>query len=249
MELTFNQTDKGWVAEFEAATHFNLHLEREQSGRLDLYKRSAGTSWEYVGKPYLAGKRVVDFDVPVVVGKMYKVVLSELPTMMIVTFADGTQLEAEMPEQGGSEFVSIRELYQPTTEDVDINTGYFDGVTNCDKVTEIEVLGLSTYEEVDSSSMGLMNTSKSAVASVNIRTTRIDTRLLWGMESVTDGLLSGVIYTITPDNVVTRNDEEISKFNAILAGDDFRYAIANAGVPFTEEQFDIFDKFIKVKTE
>ena len=147
----------------------------------------------------------------------------------------------------GSEFVSIRDLYQPTTSDVDMDTGYFDGITNCDKVTEIQVLSPTVYEEVDQLAVSFMNTSKNFVASLVIRTTENDSRLIWNSESATDGVSSGVIYTITPDNVVTRNEEEIDKFNAILAGDDFRYAIANAGAGFTEAQFDILDKFIKVK--
>ena len=147
----------------------------------------------------------------------------------------------------GSEFVSIRDLYQPTASDVDMNTGYFDGVTNCDKITEIQVLGPTVYEEVDQLAVSFMNTSKNFVASLVIRTTENDVRLIWNSESATDGVSSGVIYTITPDNVVTRNEEEIDKFNTILVGDDFRYAIANANAGFTEAQFDILDKFIKVK--
>lgn len=147
----------------------------------------------------------------------------------------------------GSEFVSIRDLYQPTTSDVDMNTGYFDGVTNCDKVTEVQVLGPTVYEEVDQLAVTFMNTSKNLIASLATNTIDADSRLIWTTESATDGVSSGVIYTITPDNVVTRNEEEIDKFNAILAGDDFRYAIANMGAGFTEAQFDILDKFIKVK--
>lgn len=146
-----------------------------------------------------------------------------------------------------SEFVSIRDLYQPTTSDVDISTGYFDGVTNCDKVTEIQVIGPTVYEDGLELYVSFLNASKNTFAQLGIYTNDIDTRIVWNRETATDGISSGVIYTITPDNVVTRNDEEIDKFNAILAGDDFRYAIANMGVGFTEAQFDTLDKYIKVK--
>lgn len=146
-----------------------------------------------------------------------------------------------------SYFVSIRDLYQPTTSDVDISTGYFDGVTNCDKVTEIQVIGPTVYEDGLELYVSFLNASKNTFAQLGIYTNDIDTRIVWNRETATDGISSGVIYTITPDNVVTRNDEEIDKFNAILAGDDFRYAIANMGVGFTEAQFDTLDKYIKVK--
>lgn len=95
MELQFNKTINGWVAEFNAPTHFNLHLERKDAGRLDLYHKTSGSN--YVRIPYEEDNKIVDVDVPVVISRDYKVLCGSRPSMMIVTFADGTILEADIP--------------------------------------------------------------------------------------------------------------------------------------------------------
>jgi hypothetical protein len=100
MELTFNKTINGWVAEFNAPTHFNLHLERKDAGRLDLYRKASGSN--YVRIPYKEDNKIVDIDVPVVMSRDYKVLCGSRPSMMIVTFADGTILEAIIPSEGGA---------------------------------------------------------------------------------------------------------------------------------------------------
>ena len=86
MELQFNKTSNGWVAEFQAPTHFNLHLERKDAGRLDLYRKTSGSN--YVRIPYKGGAKVVDMDVPVVMSREYKVVCGSEPTVAIITFAE-----------------------------------------------------------------------------------------------------------------------------------------------------------------
>ena len=103
MDLTFNKTSNGWVAEFQAPTHFNLHLERTDAGRLDLYRKTSGSNYDYVRIPYKGGSKVVDMDVPVVMSRDYKVLCGSRPSMMIVTFADGTILEADIPSEGGGD--------------------------------------------------------------------------------------------------------------------------------------------------
>lgn len=98
MELQFNKTPNGWVAEFNAPTHFNLHLERKDAGRLDLYRKTSGSN--YVRIPYKGNNKIVDVDVPVVISRDYKILCGSRPSMMIVTFADGTILEADIPSEG-----------------------------------------------------------------------------------------------------------------------------------------------------
>lgn len=88
MNLTFNKTPNGWVAEFQAPTHFNLHLERKDAGRLDLYRKTSGSNYDYARIPYKGGSKVVDMDVPVVMSREYKVVCESEPTVAIITFAE-----------------------------------------------------------------------------------------------------------------------------------------------------------------
>lgn len=145
-------------------------------------------------------------------------------------------------------FVSIRELYQPTKEDVNWETGNFSGIENCDRVTEIEFQSPSSYETVNGLIVGFMNVGISAALSLIMRTTDNDTRLVWARESADTGLTSGVIFTITPEGTTSFNEEEFAKFNGYLSVDDFRYIVANNGKGFTDAEFDTLDKFIKVKT-
>lgn len=144
--------------------------------------------------------------------------------------------------------MSIRELYQPTTEDFDMNTGNFSGIENCDRVTEIEFQSPSSYEIVNDLIVGFMNVGISAALSLTMRTTDYDTRLFWARESADTGITSGVIFTITPEGTTSFNEEEFAKFNGYLSEDDFRYIVANNGKGFTDAEFDTIDKFIKVKT-
>ena len=84
MELVFNQIDDKWVAEFNAATRFNLHIEKD-AGSTYLYK-SAGGDFVLVDTPYWSDNTVIDYDVYVNIPKRYKVESRVLPTVAIVTF-------------------------------------------------------------------------------------------------------------------------------------------------------------------
>jgi hypothetical protein len=86
MNLTFNKTSNGWVTELNAPTHFNLHL--EDAGRLDLYRKTSGSNYDYMRIPYKGGSKVVDMDVPVVMSRDYKIVCESEPTVAIITFAE-----------------------------------------------------------------------------------------------------------------------------------------------------------------
>lgn len=98
--LIFNKTTQGWVAEFQAPTHFNMHLECEDVGRLDIYRKTSGS--DYVRIPYKGGDKVVDTDVLVVMSREYKVLCGSRPSVFIITFADGTILEANIPSEGNA---------------------------------------------------------------------------------------------------------------------------------------------------
>ena len=84
MELTFNNINNKWVAEFEAAAHFNPHLEKE-AGSTYLYK-STGGNFVIVDTPYWSDNTVIDYDVYVDIPKRYKVESRVLPTVAVVTF-------------------------------------------------------------------------------------------------------------------------------------------------------------------
>ena len=81
MELTFNNINNKWVAEFEAAAHFNLHLERDSEGRLDIYSNGV-----IADIPYQDRKLVVDMDFAVAIPKQFKIVSASQPTVAVVTF-------------------------------------------------------------------------------------------------------------------------------------------------------------------
>ena len=78
MDLTFNNN----TAEFHASTHFNLHIEGASAS---LYRRTSGTQWDFVKT--LNGN-VIDEDVANNIPKEWKVVVTEEPTMAVVTFKE-----------------------------------------------------------------------------------------------------------------------------------------------------------------
>ena len=100
MELIFNQINNKWVAEFEAAAHFNLHLERDSEGRLDIYSNGV-----IADIPYQDGKLVVDMDFAVAIPKQFKIVSASQPTSCLITAVGGdeniTVIEPERPEEEG----------------------------------------------------------------------------------------------------------------------------------------------------
>lgn len=88
MNLTFNKTPNGWVAEFNAPTHFNLHLERKDTGRLDLYRKTSGSNYDYIYIPHQIATEIVDVDIPVAIGSDYKIVCGSEPIVAIITFVE-----------------------------------------------------------------------------------------------------------------------------------------------------------------
>lgn len=91
MELTFIKSKtKSWVAEFEAASGFNLHIEKAEIGKLRVYQKTAGDEFAEINtRPDLVNGTVVDCDFSgSVYPKSIKVVSEVEPTSAVVTFAE-----------------------------------------------------------------------------------------------------------------------------------------------------------------
>lgn len=103
MDLVFNKQGNEWVAEFEATADFNLHIEREMSGLVKVYQRTAGGKYTPIKELslQLGSQLTIDYDfVGVVWPKYIKVVSKVEPTLAVVTFAaaSGEDGEAEPVE-------------------------------------------------------------------------------------------------------------------------------------------------------
>ena len=80
MELTFNKTSNGYIAEYSATTHFNLHI--EGGGRVLLYKRTSGEHGDHIAS---IPSNVVDVDVAVNFPAIYEIRCETMPTMAEIT--------------------------------------------------------------------------------------------------------------------------------------------------------------------
>ena len=80
MELTFNKTANGYIAEYSATTHFNLHI--EGGSRVLLYKRTSGEHGDLIAS---IPSSVVDVDVAVNFPATYTIVLTERPSLVTIT--------------------------------------------------------------------------------------------------------------------------------------------------------------------
>lgn len=80
MELTFNKTSDGYVAEHLAATHFNLHI--EGGGRVQIQYKTSGNTYDNL-KSF--NTSTVDYDIVVNIAKDYRIICSNLPTIAIIT--------------------------------------------------------------------------------------------------------------------------------------------------------------------
>lgn len=91
MELVFTEVIEGkeWVAEFEAPSDFNIHLEREKNGSLVVSQRGT-SSGEYDAsfvKGVYEGERVIDYDFGALVfPKWIKVTSGSKVNVGVVTF-------------------------------------------------------------------------------------------------------------------------------------------------------------------
>lgn len=112
MELTFNKTVNGYIAEYSATTHFNLHI--EGGGRIMLYKRTSGERGNLIAS---IPSSVVDVDIAVNFPAIYTIVLIERPSSVTITTADGEVINAVIPEEpsgdipeGYAEFITADDM-------------------------------------------------------------------------------------------------------------------------------------------
>lgn len=98
MELTFNKTVNGFIAEYSATTHFNLHI--EDGGRVLLYKRTSGSQGTLLAS---IPSNVVDVDVAVNFPATYTIVLIERPSLVTITTVEGEIINAMIPEESSGD--------------------------------------------------------------------------------------------------------------------------------------------------
>lgn len=89
--MEFIKTNNGYIAEYSATTHFNLHI--EGGGRVMLYKRTSGSQGDLIAS---IPSNVVDVDVSVNFPAIYTIVVTERPSLVTITTAEGSE-EVEIP--------------------------------------------------------------------------------------------------------------------------------------------------------
>lgn len=97
MDLIFTKTNNDYIAEYTAATHFNLHI--EGGGRVYLYKRTSGERGVLIAS--MPSKDVVDVDVAVNHKTIYTIVLKEKASFVAITTIDGEVINGVIQEEGG----------------------------------------------------------------------------------------------------------------------------------------------------
>ena len=106
MELTFEKVGNQYVAEFQATNDFNLHIEREEIGVLEVHQRgSEEGKYDFAWSTGVNGRKVVDYDFGALVyPKWIKVVSSSEVSKAFVTCPDG-EVNQIMPSK--YEFVDL----------------------------------------------------------------------------------------------------------------------------------------------
>lgn len=81
MELTFNKSSNGYVADYLATTHFNLHI--EGGGMVLLYKRTSGAKGDLLAS--IPARGAVDIDVAVNFEATYEIHCDKMPDVAVIT--------------------------------------------------------------------------------------------------------------------------------------------------------------------
>ena len=147
--------------------------------------------------------------------------------------------------------MSIRELYQPTKEEVDIAAEpKLLNVENCDRVTEVKVNFATEYEDVGSNNNFILFDKANFISiSVSIFTNEyMGMKCLFGIERPESDYLSYSPFAVTAEGTITTDENAVKEINSILANGDFRYIALGNVMNLTDAEFDTLDKFIKVKT-
>lgn len=113
--MDFIKTNSGYTTDYSATTHFNLHI--EGGGRVLLYKRTSGSQGDLIAS---IPSNVVDVDVAVNIPATYTIVLTERPSSVTITTAEGEVINAVIPEED--------------TPSGDIPSGYAEFITADDMV-------------------------------------------------------------------------------------------------------------------
>lgn len=95
--MEFIKTNNGYIAEYSATTHFNLHI--EGGGRVLLHKRTSGEHGDLIAS---IPSNVVDVDVAVNIPATYTIVLTARPQGVTITTAEGEVINAVIPEEAPS---------------------------------------------------------------------------------------------------------------------------------------------------
>ena len=98
--MTFEHNGTHYELTFPASTDFNIHLERSGSGRLAIQRRTSGTGWTTISSD-MRNKLVIDTDEYNELPREYRVISESKPTLCVITFADGTSENVEIPDGGG----------------------------------------------------------------------------------------------------------------------------------------------------
>jgi hypothetical protein len=118
MELTFEQIDGYWISEFEVTSDFNLHIERDTEGRLDIYQRTAGGRYEYINDiGYLEKRLVYDYDFSALVYPKFIKIKSKVKPLICTITTDGEINELKYQEK-------TLEITSNGTTKVTADTGY-----------------------------------------------------------------------------------------------------------------------------
>lgn len=92
MELNFQKSVNGWVAEFTATADFNLHIEGVLEGNVQVYQRgSSQGEYAFVRNANIesTSRKVYDYDFAALVYPKYmQVICVTEPTKAVVTFAE-----------------------------------------------------------------------------------------------------------------------------------------------------------------
>lgn len=94
--MTFVHNGNTYELTFPASTDFNIHLERSGSGMLTIQRRTSGSGWATIASD-LRNKLVIDTDEYNELPREYRVVSESKPTLCVITFADGTVEDVEIP--------------------------------------------------------------------------------------------------------------------------------------------------------
>jgi hypothetical protein len=121
MELIFTKTNNGYIAEYTATTHFNLHI--EGGGKVYLYKRTSGERGVLIAS--IPSKDVVDVDVAVNHETIYTIVLKEKASFMVITTIDGEVINGVIQEGGGGDAPIGYETFDVTEGAFEAADGYF----------------------------------------------------------------------------------------------------------------------------